>query len=242
LAQASAPEVELPGLWTSSPLASRPAFAGAGWERPPSPAFDPERAPRPTGSVPLLRAVGQVGATYLVAEGPDGLYLIDQHAAHERILFERLTDARASATLQSQALLELEPVQLSRAEAAQLEALAGALAGIGLVVEPFGGDSVRVRTLPALLSDLDPGEAVHTALGDFEEDETPLEGEVEVRLAARVCKRAAIRAGQILSLVEQEALLRQLEDCRSPRTCPHGRPTMIHISVEALERQFGRRG
>jgi DNA mismatch repair protein MutL len=138
--------------------------------------------------------------------------------------------------------LELEPVQLSRAEAAQLEVLSGALAGIGLVVEPFGGDSVRVRTLPALLSDLDPGEAVHTALGDFEEDETPLEGEVEVRLAARVCKRAAIRAGQVLSLVEQEALLRQLEDCRSPRTCPHGRPTMIHISVEALERQFGRRG
>jgi DNA mismatch repair protein MutL len=242
LAQASAPEVELPGPWTSSPLESRPAFAGAGWERPPSPAFDPERAPRPTGSVPLLRAVGQVGATYLVAEGPDGLYLIDQHAAHERILFERLTDARASATLQSQALLELEPVQLSRSEAAQLEVLSGALAGIGLVVEPFGGDSVRVRTLPALLSDLDPGEAVHTALGDFEEDETPLEGEVEVRLAARVCKRAAIRAGQVLSLVEQEALLRQLEDCRSPRTCPHGRPTMIHISVEALERQFGRRG
>ena len=242
LAQASAPEVELPGAWTSAPLGSRPAFAGAGWDRPPSPAFDPERAPRPAGSVPLLRAVGQVGATYLVAEGPDGLYLIDQHAAHERILFERLTDARASASLQTQALLDLEPVQLSRAEAVQLDSLSGALASIGLNVEPFGGDSVRVRTLPALLSDLDPVEAIHTALGDFEEDETPLAGEVEIRLAARVCKRAAIRAGQVLSLAEQEALLRQLEECRSPRTCPHGRPTMIHISVEALERQFGRRG
>ncbi|HLE23740.1 MAG TPA: hypothetical protein VI701_05470, partial [Anaerolineales bacterium] len=96
--------------------------------------------------------------------------------------------------------------------------------------------------LPALLADLDPAEAIHTALGDFEEDEAPLEGEVESRLAARVCKRAAIRAGQVLSLVEQEGLLRQLEACRSPRTCPHGRPTMIHISVQALERQFGRRG
>jgi DNA mismatch repair protein MutL len=108
--------------------------------------------------------------------------------------------------------------------------------------EPFGGEAVRVRTLPALLSDLDPAEAVRTALGEFEEDETPLQGDVEARLAARVCKRAAIRAGQILSLAEQERLLRDLEACRSPRTCPHGRPTMIHISVDALERQFGRRG
>jgi DNA mismatch repair protein MutL len=191
--------------------------------------------------VPLLRAVGQIGATYLVAEGPDGLYLIDQHAAHERILFERLSDARAAGSPPLQTLMELEPVPLSRAEAAQFEAVGAALERIGLVVEPFGGDSVRVRALPALLADLDPAAAVHTALGDFEEDETPLEGEVEARLAARVCKRAAIRAGQILSLREQEELIRALEACRSPRTCPHGRPTMIHISVQALERQFGRR-
>ena len=242
LAQASAPEAELPGAWASAPMARMAPFTGVEWERPVAHAFDSERLPRPPGSVPLLRAVGQVGATYLVAEGPDGLYLIDQHAAHERILFERLTDARASAALQTQALLDLEPVQLSRAESAQLVTLAAALGSIGLVLEPFGGDTVRVRALPALLSDLDPAEAVHTALGEFEEDETPLEGEVEARLAARICKRAAIRAGQVLSLAEQEGLLRQLEACRSPRTCPHGRPTMIHISVQALERQFGRRG
>jgi DNA mismatch repair protein MutL len=242
LAQASMPEVELPGQWTSAPVERLATFAGASWERPAPNSFDNERLPRPAGSVPLLRAVGQVGAAYLVAEGPDGLYLIDQHAAHERILFERLTDARASATLQTQALLDLEPVQLSRAEAAQLEALTPALANIGLVIEAFGGDTVRVRAVPALLSDLDPAEAVHTALGEFEEDEAPLASEVEARLAARVCKRAAIRAGQVLSLVEQEGLMRQLEACRSPRTCPHGRPTMIHISVDALERQFGRRG
>ena len=242
LAQALAPELELSGAWASAPMERLPTFTGADWERPAAHPFDSERLPPPPGSVPLLRAVGQVGATYLVAEGPDGLYLIDQHAAHERILFERLTDARASAALQTQALLDLEPVQLSRAEAAQLDTLASALANIGLVIEPFGGDTVRVRALPAMLSDLDPAEAVHTALGDFEEDEAPLEGEVEARLAARVCKRAAIRAGQVLSLAEQEGLMRQLEACRSPRTCPHGRPTMIHISVQALERQFGRRG
>lgn len=242
LAQAMAPEVELPGAWTSAPVGRATTFAGPAWEPATAQPFDNQRMPRPAGPVPLLRAVGQVGATYLVAEGPDGLYLIDQHAAHERILFERLTEARASASLQTQALLDLEPIQLSRAEAAQLGPVAAALANIGLIIEPFGGDSVRVRALPALLADLDPAEAVHAALGDFEEDEAPLEGETEARMAARVCKRAAIRAGQVLSLVEQEGLLRQLEGCRSPRTCPHGRPTMIHISVQALEKQFGRRG
>jgi len=77
---------------------------------------------------------------------------------------------------------------------------------------------------------------------DFEEDEAPLQGEVEARLAARVCKRMAVKAGQALSPEEQRALLADLESCDSPRTCPHGRPTMIHLSVDVLERQFGRRG
>ena len=77
---------------------------------------------------------------------------------------------------------------------------------------------------------------------DFEEDETPLGAEQEAKLIARICKRAAIKAGQVLSVEEQRALLIGLEACQSPRTCPHGRPTMIHLSVDLLERQFGRRG
>jgi DNA mismatch repair protein MutL len=77
---------------------------------------------------------------------------------------------------------------------------------------------------------------------DFEEDEQPLQGEIEKKLAARVCKRMAVKAGQTLSPEEQRALLTDLEKCESPRTCPHGRPTMIHLSVETLERQFGRKG
>jgi len=244
LAQAPVVEVDFPRMWTSAPLslrmdapASIDAERGTAYQGSASGAV-----PRPSGAVPLLRAVGQVGAAYLVAEGPDGLYLIDQHAAHERILFEKLSDARAASSLETQALLDLEPVELSQSQAVTLESLTPALAKIGIEVESFGGGAVRVRTLPALLSDLDPAEAVRTALGEFEEDESPLQGELEARLAARVCKRAAIRAGQILSLAEQERLLRDLEACRSPRTCPHGRPTMIHISVDALERQFGRRG
>jgi DNA mismatch repair protein MutL len=89
---------------------------------------------------------------------------------------------------------------------------------------------------------MDPADILRTVMGSFEEDEAPLAAEVEARLAARVCKRAAVKAGQVLSLVEQERLVRELEACRSPRTCPHGRPTMIHLSVDTLERQFGRRG
>jgi len=242
LAQGSPPPAEMAAPWPMAPVERSTSFSGVGWEAYLPRTDEPVSGTAPSATVTLLRAVGQVGGTYLVAEGPDGLYLIDQHAAHERILFERLIQARQEASLESQSLLGLEPVQLNRSEAEQLALLQGSLANIGLLLEPFGGDSVRVRTIPALLADLDPAEAVHTALGDFEEDETPLAGEVEARLAARVCKRAAIRAGQILSLAEQEALLRQLESCLSPRTCPHGRPTMIHISVQALERQFGRRG
>jgi DNA mismatch repair protein MutL len=88
---------------------------------------------------------------------------------------------------------------------------------------------------------MDPGAAIRVLVEDFEEDETPLQAEVEARTIARVCKRAAVKAGQVLSHEEQAALLRDLESCRSPRTCPHGRPTMIHLSVDLLERQFGRR-
>jgi DNA mismatch repair protein MutL len=89
---------------------------------------------------------------------------------------------------------------------------------------------------------MDPVAAIHVLVEDFEEDETPLQSELEARIIARICKRAAVKAGQTLSLEEQRSLLSRLENCASPRTCPHGRPTMIHLSVDLLERQFGRRG
>jgi DNA mismatch repair protein MutL len=109
-------------------------------------------------------------------------------------------------------------------------------------VEPFGRASFLVRAIPNLLSGMDPSAALAVIVEDFEEDETPLLAENEARIIARVCKRAAVKAGQLLSVEEQRALLNDLEACQSPRTCPHGRPTMIHLSVDLLERQFGRRG
>jgi DNA mismatch repair protein MutL len=195
----------------------------------------------PEVSVPLLRLVGQVASAYLIAEGPDGLYLIDQHAAHERVLFERFM-AQRNGKISSQALLEPVSVELSPAEARLLDGQVELLDGLGFRVEPFGRGTFLVRSIPNLLSGMDPAAALRVLVEDFEEDETPLAEEIEAKTIARVCKRAAVKAGQVLSPTEQATLLRDLEACQAPRTCPHGRPTMIHLSVDLLERQFGRKG
>ncbi len=241
----SEPAWEMPGETRQEELAPEDGFDGD--------AVDIEGGDVPEGEVsataqpgldgasPLLRLVGQVGAAYLVAEGPDGLYLIDQHAAHERVLFERLMRQRDSG-VPSQQLLHAETVQLTPHQSALLESQLNLLGKLGFQIEAFGPNTYLVRAVPAILADRDPAAAVRAVVEDFEEDETPLQGELEARIAARVCKRSAVKAGQILSTAEQQNLLRELEQCQSPRTCPHGRPTMIHLSVDLLERQFGRRG
>jgi DNA mismatch repair protein MutL len=193
-------------------------------------------------SVPLLRLIGQIGATYLVAEGPDGLYLIDQHAAHERVLFEKLRAQHDQKTISSQALLEPAVVHLHPASAKLLEDQLPVLQHFGFHVEPFGQNSYQVRAMPTLFAKSDPAAALHALVEDFEEDESPLQDELEAKIAGRVCKRLAVKAGQVLTPDEQRGLLNDLETCTSPRTCPHGRPTMIHLSVDTLERQFGRKG
>ena len=195
----------------------------------------------PTERVPLLRLVGQIANTYLVAEGPDGLYLVDQHAAHERILFERFI-AQRRASIASQALLQPVTVELPPDSARLLLPELDTLSRLGFQVEVFGLNTFLVRAIPDLLAGSDPAAAVRVLVEDFEEDETPLQAEVEARLIARICKRAAVKAGKSLSPEEQRKLLLDLEACHSPRTCPHGRPTMIHLPVDLLERQFGRKG
>ncbi|GAP07195.1 DNA mismatch repair protein MutL [Anaerolinea thermolimosa] len=200
-----------------------------------------EQSRFPAGAIPLLRLVGQVGASYLVAEGPDGLYLIDQHAAHERVLFERFLELGGKSPA-SQALLEPVLLTLPPAQAVLLEGQLKVMGKLGFEVEVFGPNTFRIRAIPAIFAGADPASVVRVVVEDFEEDESPLQSEVEARLVARICKRSAVKAGQILSVEEQRALLRDLERCQSPRTCPHGRPTMIHLPVDVLERQFGRRG
>ncbi|MBA4383782.1 MAG: DNA mismatch repair protein MutL [Anaerolinea sp.] len=190
--------------------------------------------------IPLLRLVGQIGATYLVAEGPDGLYLIDQHAAHERILFEKMSHHTSEIT--SQALLHPEVVQFSPQSSRLISESIEILNQHGFVVEEFGLNTFRISAIPTLFVNGNAQTALRCIVEDFEEDESPLQGLLADRLIARICKRMAVKGGQTLSAQEQSALLADLEKCDSPRTCPHGRPTMIHLSVDLLERQFGRRG
>ena len=196
----------------------------------------------PFERVPLLRLIGQIGATYLVAEGPDGLYLIDQHAAHERVLFEKLMAQFEQKNIPSQSLLTPAVVELSRPQAELLASQVPVLERLGFHVEPFGTSAFQVRAMPAMFARSDPAAALRTLVEDFEEDEAPLQNELEAKIAGRVCKRLAVKAGQVLSPEEQRGLLSDLEACASPRTCPHGRPTMIHLTVDMLERQFGRKG
>ncbi len=228
------PSGDRPGLPNSLP--STPA-AEAG-----PPASASPQPPLPATDVPLLRTIGQLGAAYIVAEGPDGLYLIDQHAAHERVLYEAFSLQRASAQIVSQALLEPAVVEVPATAADLLMAQMAVLQQIGFAVEHFGGNQFIVRSLPTVLGRVDPAKAVRVLVEDFEEDEAPLAAHVEARLIARVCKRAAVKAGQVLTPTEMVELVRQLERCQSPRTCPHGRPTMIFLSVDMLEKQFGRKG
>ena len=228
------------------PISMQPIWSGDRLSQAPDGSAPVERTVEPPAQrsmpVPLLRSVGQVGATYLVAEGPDGVYLIDQHAAHERVLFERLMAQAALEVPESQWLLQAETVELTQGEAELVESNLEALNSLGFAIEPFGARAFRLRAMPAAVSNLSPERALRVVVDDFEEDETPLAAEKELLLAARVCKRAAIKAGQVLSLEEQRQLILDLEQSSSPRTCPHGRPTMVHLSVAALERQFGRRG
>jgi DNA mismatch repair protein MutL len=190
--------------------------------------------------LPPLRVIGQVGATYIIAEGPQGLYLIDQHAAHERVLFERLLAERERAAVAAQALLEPQPVELSPEALGILEEHLEPLNDLGFQVEPFGGTTLLVRALPTLVAGEHPREVLEDIAAALLAGDTPLGDRAEEAIARSVCKQAAIKAGQVIAREEMEELIRRLEKCANPRTCPHGRPTMIHLSVEQLAREFGR--
>jgi DNA mismatch repair protein MutL len=190
--------------------------------------------------LPLLRVVGQLAATYIVAEGPDGMYLIDQHAAHERILYDELLAAHSSHKLAVQQLLEPVLLDLSPEQAAIVAEELAMLNELGVAIEPFGGQAYLVRSVPAVLSHESPQSALAEIIDGLAEQTDAVAGAHETHLVTLICKRAAVKAGQVLSLVEMQEMVRQLEACRSPRTCPHGRPTMIYLSAGELARQFGR--
>ena len=188
--------------------------------------------------LPMLRVIGQVRQMYIIAEGPDGLYLIDQHAAHERILFEQLQTEKAGMSVSAQNLLEPLPIELLPQQRRPLEAMAEHLAAFGFDIAPFGGDTYLVRAIPATLT---PGEVpgVIAELLDVASEGRDPAVTAQQALDIIAC-HSAVRAGQTLTLDEARELVRHLEKTTSPYTCPHGRPTMIHLSTAQLERSFSR--
>ena len=192
--------------------------------------------------LPPLRVVGQIGAMYIVAEGPEGLFLIDQHAAHERILYEQYMLQRANhqTGVAQQHLLEPLTLHVGARLTGQVAAHLSALQHIGFEVEAFGGDTFLVRAVPAVLAGDDPLRILEEIVATLAERRNLVGEETEAALVKMVCKRVAIKAGQLLSDIEMQELVRQLELCQSPRTCPHGRPTMIQLSATELEKAFGR--
>ncbi len=191
-----------------------------------------------------LRVLGQAGKTYVIAEGDAGVYLVDQHAAHERVLLE---DLRAGLAGRSEQQLLLEPlvVDVPPAAVALAEQASAELAQLGLRVEPFGPKQVLIRGLPGVLVDRQPQRAVHETLVTLATNTHGLVIEQRAswaeRLALVLACRSAVRAGDILAFPEMEALLRRLGEASLCRTCAHGRPTAILLSHAQLEKQFGRR-
>jgi DNA mismatch repair protein MutL len=192
-----------------------------------------------TSGLPALRVIGQVGASYIVAEGPGELVVIDQHAAHERILYEQFMAQRQTG-VETQTLLEPAPVDLAPDRATLLEENLPVLVELGFLVEHFGGSTFMVRGLPAVLGPISPRAALEAVVDDLELGKRPMGETLEERIVGRVCKTAAVKAGHVLTMEEMSAMVRQLERCETPQTCPHGRPTMITLSAAQMARQFGR--
>jgi len=200
-----------------------------------------------------LRSVGQLLGTYLVLEDKGGLLLVDQHAAHERVLYERMRRAWLEGGVERQALLVPATIELDEASRAALEAAGAGLEGLGFEVESFGPGAVLVRAMPALLAGRDPaalvrGLADELRSGALEGGAVPALGggtsvrllEAADRLFASLACHAARRAGDVLAPGEQRALLDSLDGIPWAPTCPHGRPVAVPISLAEIERRFGR--
>jgi DNA mismatch repair protein MutL len=183
----------------------------------------------------------QLHNRYLITECDDGMVVIDQHALHERILYEHLRDKVLSGAVESQALLVGEPVDLTPAEAAAALGARELLARLGFGIEAFGGDTVLVTSYPAMLANLAPREMLRDLVEQIRAgSKDPDHRDVLDSLLHMISCKAAIKAGDRLTGEEIAALLEQRHLARDTHHCPHGRPTALFFSREELDRQFKR--
>jgi DNA mismatch repair protein MutL len=195
----------------------------------------PENSQTPRLTLPVLRVIGQIANNYIIAKGPDGLYVIDQHAAHERIMYEQLTAQKATRGIQVQGMLEPYSLEVTPQQDEMLKSGTGNLRQFGFTIEPFGERTYLVRAVPSVLKD-NWLEALREILDSPHDKTTNVEDNIIKSLACH----SAVRAGNTLTDDEMRELIRQLEQVQLPNTCPHGRPTILHLSIRQLEKEFGR--
>ena len=242
-----------PVMWTSSASYALEPDLGSGIAavREEQQAFEPvtfvpharaERAVEPVPSYPLGVARGQVAATYIVAEAEDGLVIVDQHAAHERLVLERMRAAREGGSISRQSLLIPEVVELDEPDCDRLDTAAGELSDMGLEIERFGPTAMLVRAVPAALGKTD----AKALLSDLASEIAELGGPLSLKekldhVAATIACHGSVRAGRILSVAEMNALLREMEATPRSGQCNHGRPTWVKLGHSEIEKLFGRK-
>ncbi|MCG6557984.1 DNA mismatch repair endonuclease MutL [Ruegeria sp. 1NDH52C] len=212
----------------------------------PEPGEDARRAEEPAAetppeALPLGAARGQVHENYIIAQTADGMVIVDQHAAHERLVYEKLKRQMAENGVAAQALLIPEIVELSNADCARLLDLSDDLARLGLTIEPFGGGAVAVRETPAILGPVDAGAMLRDILDELADqgESATLQARIEAILS-RVACHGSIRSGRRMRGEEMNALLREMEATPHSGQCNHGRPTYVELKLSDIERLFGR--
>jgi len=224
-----------------APMTDAPGFAEMGA---PSARFEP--APEvveditPT-ALPLGAARAQVHENYIIAQTDTGIVIVDQHAAHERLVYERLKHQMAENGVASQALLIPEIVELSAGDTARLMEFADDLARLGLIIEPFGGAAIAVRETPAILGEVNAGAMIGDILDELADlgDSQTVQARIEAVLS-RVACHGSIRSGRWMRAEEMNALLREMEATPHSGQCNHGRPTYVELKLSDIERLFGR--
>ena len=223
----------------SMPFAVTPSWTTR--DEPLPPIGDGAEAAQPghASGVPILRVLGQVGGTYIIAEGPEGMYLIDQHAAHERVLYEKILVQLSGRAVDRQPLLDPLVVDLTPEELAALDRSTEELGRIGFEIESFAEGAVAVRSVPAMMRNVDVADRLRLILRELAEGGAG-DSWLDAVAISTAC-HTSIRAGQALSLPEMRDLVAELERSSQPRACGHGRPTMLHLTQADLEKQFSRR-
>ncbi|MGH1411888.1 MAG: DNA mismatch repair endonuclease MutL [Pelagimonas sp.] len=192
-------------------------------------------------ALPLGAARGQVHENYIIAQTDDGIVIVDQHAAHERLVYEKLKHQMAETGVAAQALLIPEVVEMSPDDAARLLSVAGDLTKMGLTIESFGGDAIAVRETPAILGEVNAKALIHDILDELSDlGQSQLVLEKIEAILSRVACHGSIRSGRRMRAEEMNALLREMEATPHSGQCNHGRPTYVELKLSDIERLFGR--